>query len=81
MDCIIQTFISAWIIFQFELTLGCELERTARYTEYSNIPSAATWGGSQDRCAPSTDLEILMAEGAPGNPGKHVLKDESCNSS
>jgi hypothetical protein len=33
-------------------------------------------GGSQERCAPSADLLILMAEGAPGNPGRHVLKAE-----
>ena len=33
-------------------------------------------GGSQLRCAPSVDLEILMAEGAPGKPGRHVLNAE-----
>uniref|UniRef100_A0A182M1T8 Peptidase M24 domain-containing protein n=1 Tax=Anopheles culicifacies TaxID=139723 RepID=A0A182M1T8_9DIPT len=30
-------------------------------------------GGSHERCAPSGDLEILIADGAPGKPGKHVL--------
>ena len=33
-------------------------------------------GGSHERWAPSADLLILMAEGAPGNPGRHVLKAE-----
>ena len=33
-------------------------------------------GGSQLRCAPSVDFEILMADGAPGNPGRQVLKAE-----
>lgn len=33
-------------------------------------------GGSHDRCAPSGDLEILIADGAPGKPGRHVLNDE-----
>jgi hypothetical protein len=31
-------------------------------------------GGSHDKWAPSGDFEILMAEGAPGNPGRQVLK-------
>lgn len=30
-------------------------------------------GGSQERCAPSGDFEILIADGAPGNPGRQVL--------
>ena len=34
-------------------------------------------GGSQERCAPSTDLEILMADGAPGKPGRHVLNADT----
>ena len=33
-------------------------------------------GGSQLKWAPSVDFEILMAEGAPGKPGRHVLKAE-----
>lgn len=34
-------------------------------------------GGSHDKCAPSGDFEILIADGAPGYPGKHVLNDEA----
>ena len=34
-------------------------------------------GGSQERCAPSTDFEILMADGAPGKPGRHVLNADT----
>ena len=49
----------------------------ARYTEYSMMSPAALWGGSQERWAPSWDLLILMAEGAPGNPGRHVLKADT----
>lgn len=33
-------------------------------------------GGSHERCAPSDDFEILIPDGAPGNPGRHVLNDE-----
>lgn len=58
-----------------KLTLA--LLRTARYTEYSNISPCAALGGSQDKCAPSVDLAILMADGAPGKPGRHVLKAET----
>lgn len=60
-----------------EFTLDGVVDRTARYTEYSNMPSAATCGGSHDRCAPSTDFDILMADGAPGKPGKQVLNADS----
>lgn len=35
-------------------------------------------GGSHDKCAPSGDFEILIADGAPGKPGRHVLNDEHC---
>ena len=49
---------------------------TARYTLYSTISPVLVEGGSQDKCAPSADLLILIAEGAPGKPGKHVLKAE-----
>jgi hypothetical protein len=35
-------------------------------------------GGSHDKCAPSGDFEILMADGAPGNPGKQVLNGAGC---
>jgi hypothetical protein len=31
-------------------------------------------GGSHDKCAPSGDFEIFIADGAPGNPGRQVLK-------
>ncbi|KAK2194273.1 hypothetical protein NP493_1g10012 [Ridgeia piscesae] len=50
--------------------------RTARYTEYSVIRPAVFWGGSQDKCAPSGLLLILIADGAPGKPGRHVLNAE-----
>lgn len=40
--------------------------RTARYTEYSMISPVVLGGGSHDKCAPSIDLDILIAEGAPG---------------
>lgn len=29
-------------------------------------------------CAPSPDLEIFIADGAPGKPGRQVLKAETC---
>lgn len=61
----------------YGFTFDCVFERTAKYTEYSNIPSAATCGGSHDKCAPSTDLDILIADGAPGKPGKQVLNADS----
>lgn len=35
-------------------------------------------GGSHDKCAPSGDFEILIADGAPGKPGRQVLNDEHC---
>ena len=35
-------------------------------------------GGSHERWAPSPDLEILIAEGAPGKPGRHVLNADTC---
>lgn len=38
----------------------------------------AIGGGSHDRCAPSVVLAILMADGAPGKPGKDVLKAATC---
>lgn len=47
----------------------------AKYTEYSNISPGRAGGGSHDKCAPSGDFDILMADGAPGKPGKHVLND------
>ena len=43
---------------------------------YSTMSPVLVLGGSQLRCAPSVDLEILMAEGAPGKPGRHVLNAE-----
>lgn len=39
---------------------------TARQTEYSMIFPDVLGGGSQDRWAPSADLEIFIADGAPG---------------
>ena len=47
---------------------------TAKYTEYSMISPVEVEGGSHDKWAPSGLLEILIAEGAPGKPGRHVLK-------
>ena len=43
---------------------------------YSTISPVLVEGGSQLRCAPSVDLDILIAEGAPGKPGKQVLNAE-----
>ena len=34
-------------------------------------------GGSHERWAPSPDFEILIAEGAPGKPGRHVLNADT----
>lgn len=34
-------------------------------------------GGSHETCAPSLVFEIFMADGAPGYPGRHVLKAET----
>lgn len=56
------------------LVVAC---RTARHTEYSKILPEEEEGGSHERCAPSTDLEIFMADGAPGKPGKQVLKADT----
>lgn len=56
------------------LVVAC---RTARHTEYSKILPEDEEGGSHERWAPSTDLEIFMADGAPGNPGKQVLKADT----
>lgn len=36
-------------------------------------------GASHDKWAPSADLLIFMADGAPGNPGKQVLNGAGCN--
>ena len=41
---------------------------------YSTISPVLVEGGSQLRCAPSVDLDILIADGAPGKPGRQVLK-------
>lgn len=41
------------------------------------MPSAATCGGSHERCAPSIDFDIFIADGAPGNPGRQVLNADS----
>ena len=49
---------------------------TARYTLYSTMSPVEVEGGSQERWAPSADLLILIADGAPGKPGKQVLKAE-----
>jgi len=38
-------------------------------------------GGSQEICAPSTDFDIFIALGAPGNPGRHVLNAATYNES
>ena len=43
---------------------------------YSTISPVLVEGGSQFRCAPSVDLDILIAEGDPGKPGKQVLNVE-----
>ena len=45
---------------------------TARYTLYSTMSPVLVLGGSQLRWAPSVDLEILMALGAPGKPEGRV---------
>lgn len=50
---------------------------TARQTEYSIILPEEEDGGSQDKWAPSADLDILMADGAPGNPGRQVLNADT----
>ena len=34
-------------------------------------------GGSHEMWAPSPAFEILMADGAPGNPGRQVLKADT----
>ena len=43
---------------------------------YSTMSPVLVLGGSQLRWAPSVDFEILIADGAPGKPGRHVLKAE-----
>jgi len=59
--------------------LTCVLgSRMARYTEYSIISPKELCGGSQLITAPSLTLEILIEQGAPGNPGRHVLNAEIC---
>ncbi len=50
---------------------------TARYTEYSTMSPVEVDGGSHERWAPSPDLDTLMADGAPGKPGRHVLKADT----
>lgn len=52
---------------------------TAKYTEYSRMSPSVLGGASHDKCAPSVDFEILMADGAPGNPGRHVLNGAGWN--
>lgn len=52
---------------------------TAKYTEYSKISPCIDGGGSHDKCAPSGDFEIFIADGAPGKPGRQVLNDEHCS--
>ena len=47
------------------------------HTEYSMMSPVDVEGGSHERCAPSPDLEILIAEGAPGKPGRHVLNADT----
>lgn len=48
---------------------------TAKYTLYSRISPCVDGGGSQLKWAPSPLFVILMADGAPGKPGRHVLKE------
>ena len=50
---------------------------TAKYTENSVIIPFVLDGGAQDIDAPSAVLLILMADGAPGKPGRQVLNAET----
>ncbi len=59
----------------FTCILFAEVCFTAKYTEYSKMsPKVLLLGGSHEIKAPSKAFEIFMADGAPGNPGRHVLK-------
>ena len=53
-------------------------EPVGSLTEYSIMSPVEVEGGSHERWAPSPDLEILIAEGAPGKPGRHVLNADTC---
>ena len=63
---------------RFHIVIASYSESSENLTEYSIMSPVEVEGGSHERWAPSPDLEILIAEGAPGKPGRHVLNADTC---
>ena len=62
---------------KFHIVMASDSELGENHTEYSIMSPVEVEGGSHERWAPSPDLEILIAEGAPGKPGRHVLNADT----